>query len=173
MERLKQLWEKYVSSAESTFRFTKEEREGLNSSNLARFVSLLPTIAECDSAERAGFSNLCLYIAERTGGKNFFLHTEDNDKELLDRLAPFKQNMQGGNPQILEAGLARLGLVMLRDYKTDCEEDAKKGKYNPLNTKAWTFKDAEKALLDQATQVKNAAMDELFAVDAAPSWWDK
>lgn len=96
MKSLDTLWKNYVDTAVRTFRASEEEKGKLSASTMARFVSMLPSIADCDEAEQSGFINLCLYVIERTEGKPFFLHTKEDDKEILHRLDPFKRNMKGG-----------------------------------------------------------------------------
>ncbi len=174
MKTLDSVWENYVEVAANTFRAVNGEKEKLSSSTLARFVSILPHIAGCEDADKCGFINLCLYVIERTKGKPFFLHKKEDDKDVLHRLDPFKRNLKGGDQTIVDAGMARLGLMMLEDYKADMDSDHKEGKYNPLNEKAWDFDTMKKELLVTAKLSDNPDLNAALSPDESlRGWWER
>jgi len=174
MDTLETIWAGMAAAAAAQFRATEEEKHLLESSILARFAALLPAMAGCVKAERSGYINLCLFIMERTAGKNYFLHTPEDDRDILKRLEPFQRNMTGGDAATVIAGLARMGLIMLEDYRADQESDRLAGKYNPLNAGAWDYEKSRRELTDLAVSSDNPDLDLYLPLETSlRGWWEK
>lgn len=164
------LWESIVSKTAETFRLNDSEADSLRKNELVRMFALLPYFAECPNHEGIGLLNVSIYITERVGGREFFIHHEGHDLEYLRRFQPFRDVMAGGKEEVIEKGLALAGLVMLNDYLQDQEEDVARGKYNPLNEGSWDYDSARQALEGKAQALPVQRMDKLFSLAIIRAW---
>lgn len=174
LEEEMHLWESIVSRAQRALRLTDEETEAMKKNKLIRMFGLLPKFAECPNPEGTGFMNVVVYMAERNGGRDLFLHHPENDKNILSRLQPFHNIMRKGNQEVVEKGLALASLVMLQDYQADKEEDLAKNKYNPLNNGAWDFSSAKEQLMKVINKAQAMRLDAVFALSVVTtmSFWN-
>ncbi len=147
------IWSSIVSRTVATFQLNEEEKAFVMNDVLIRMFGLLPYYAECPNPVGVGLLNVSIYLTERKGGRDLFLHTEDNDHDYVSRLKPFYDIMRGGNEEVIEKGLAMAGLVLLNDYLHDREADANNGKYNPLNSGSWNYDSARQTLTGHAVRL--------------------
>jgi hypothetical protein len=103
-------------------------------------------------------------MTEIRGGRIIGGHAPEDNASPLARLrliASFK----GGNREIIDHGMYKLALIMLRGYERSKDDDAWRYIYNPLNDGSW---DAE-AMKAELTRAHNAhpceALDAILPVD--------
>ncbi|MDR2177565.1 MAG: hypothetical protein LBP20_05925 [Treponema sp.] len=129
-------WEKLCGAIAETFRFTARERAEFSRNATARLIGAIPFAAGCDEAERTALAHLAVYMTEIRGGSLIGAHTPADNASLLARLrliASFK----GGDRRVIDHGMNRLALIMIRGYERSRAEDARQGIYNPLNDGSW------------------------------------
>jgi hypothetical protein len=166
------LFSDIMSSIETAFRLNVNEVQQLMEDHVVRLLALLPHFAGCPDPRATGYLNIVTYIAERRGGKQFFLHLPEHDDEYTARLQIFARIMDGGDPQIIEKGLSLAAVSMINDYILDQEHDQKAGKYNPLNTGRWSAKTALDELSRRIKSCKVPRMDALFTLAIfGATWW--
>jgi hypothetical protein len=135
------LWNRLVDRLVILFRFSAEEETRIRENKLLKMLSLLPEFAECDNPQGTGLLIATTYIAERKVGRDLFAHGPQNDGDVLSRLAPFSRLMDGGDPEIIEKGLNLAALTMVKDYADDAEQDTGNGKYNPVASGRWNWRE--------------------------------
>lgn len=174
LDEEKVLWESIVSRVQPALRLSDEETEAMKNHKLIRMFGLLPKFADCPNPEGTGFMNVVVYMAERNGGRDLFLHHPEHDRNILSRLQPFHNIMRKGNQEVVEKGLALASLVMLQDYQADREEDLAKNKYNPLNNGAWEFSSARAQLMKVINKAQAMRLDAVFALSVVTtmSFWN-
>jgi hypothetical protein len=129
-------WERLCKAVAETFRFTARERMEFSRNATAKLIGAIPFAAGCDEAERTALAHLALYMTEIRGGSRIGAHTPADNASPLARLrliASFK----GGDRRIIDHGMNRLALIMLRGYERSKAEDARRRIYNPLNDGSW------------------------------------
>lgn len=163
-------WQILSELAARALRLEQTETERLRASKAARLVAALPFAAGCPGAERLALAHLATFwIASVGPARSAFDHGPADDASYLARLSPIADH-PGGDPDVVEAGMARLALMMLAGYERDSAADAAAGEYNPLNAGAWELSDARAALLEAGES--DGTLDAvLTAREAAGEWW--
>ena len=124
-------WPRLSGLVSESFSMTPERAAGFKASKAARLVCALPYAAGCPEAERVALSHAAAFVMASYGPSNAaFDHKPEDDASYLARLEPVADH-PGGDPDIVEAGLARLALMMLAGYERDLEADRASGAYNP------------------------------------------
>lgn len=163
-------WPTLSELSASALRLEPDEKESLAASKAARLVAALPYAAGCPKPESVALAHLATFWIASTGpARSAFDHAPEDDASYLARLAPIADH-PGGDPAVVEAGLARLALMMLAGYERDLAADAATGEYNPLNAGAWDVSDARAALLEAAES--DGTLDSILSArEAANDWW--
>lgn len=163
-------WPALSELSASALRLTPDEKERLASSKAARLAAALPYAAGCPGAERLTLAHLATFWIASTGpARSAFDHAPEDDASYLTRLSPIADH-PGGDPDVVEAGMARLALMMLAGYERDMAADAAAGRYNPLNSGAWDLTEARAALREAAES--DGSLDTIVsAQEAEESWW--
>lgn len=163
-------WTALSELAASALRLEPDEKDRLASSKAARLVAALPYAAGCSKPERLALAHLATFWIASTGpARSAFDHTPEDDASYLTRLAPIVDH-PSGDPAVVEAGMARLALMMLAGYERDMAADAVAGQYNPLNAGAWDLEEARAALREAAES--DGSLDTIVsAQEAEASWW--
>jgi hypothetical protein len=129
-------WELLCNAVSATFRFTARERAAFSRNNTAKLIGAIPFAAGCDEAKRTALAHLAVYMTEIRGGSLIGAHTPADNISLLARLrliASFK----AGDRRVIDHGMNRLALIMIRGYERSKAEDARRCIYNPLNDGSW------------------------------------
>ena len=164
-------WPRLSGLVSESFSMNAERAAGFKASKAAQIVCALPYAAGCPEAERIALSHAAAFVMASYGPSNAaFDHKPEDDASYLARLEPVADH-PGGDPDIVEAGLARLALMMLAGYERDLEADRASGAYNPLVSGAWELADAREELLEAARG--DEGLDVIMTADeAATQWWD-
>lgn len=161
------MWDSILDRARRTFGYSDAEIASLRENKLLRMFALLPSIADCPNPEGVGFLNTTVYLAERRGGRDLFVHKEADDRDPLNRLKPFEHLMTGGDPEIIRKGLLHAAIVMVNDYHTDQAEDKSAEKYNPIVQKRWDYSTMLKDLTEKANQIFCPRLSLVFSSEEA------
>lgn len=163
-------WAALSELAASALRLEPDEKDRLAASKAARLVAALPYAAGCSKPERLALAHLAtVWIASTGPARDAFDHGPEDDASYLTRLAPIADH-PGGDRDVVEAGMARLALMMLAGYERDMTADAVAGQYNPINSGAWDPAEARAALREAAES--DGALDSIVsAQEAEASWW--
>lgn len=163
-------WPTLSELAAEALRLEQDERARLLASKAAQVVAALPFAARCPKPERLALAHLATFWIASTGpARAVFDHGPEDDASYLTRLSPIADH-PGGDRGVVEAGMARLALMMLAGYERDLAADAATGEYNPLNAGAWDASDARAALLEAAES--DGTLDSILSArEAANDWW--
>lgn len=154
-------WPGLVDSIAKAFSFPATEREAFASCRVAALIGALPFLSSCTEPRRCALAHLGTYVlAARSASKDAFLHSPADDAFLGRRLEQIGDFL-GGDRALIVRGMELLALVMVAGYQRDREADAAKGKYNPLNSKAWDY---EKMRAEQALSVAAIPCPEMDAI---------
>lgn len=127
------LWGKLADISIEALRMNESEARAFKNNKVAKLVGLLPFAAGCDDAMRFSLSHLATFvIANRGRARRVFDHAPADDADPLARLRTIA-DFKGGDPALLEEGMARLALCMVSGYRRDAEVDRLTGEYNPVN----------------------------------------
>jgi hypothetical protein len=166
------LWNRLVDRLVILFRFSAEEETRIRENKLLKMLSLLPEFAECDNPQGTGLLIATTYIAERKVGRDLFAHGPQNDEDILSRLAPFSRLMEGGDPEIIEKGLNLAALTMVKDYADDAEQDTGNGKYNPVASGRWNWRDIAATIMQRNAEIYQPQIDKIYGTEVAlKSFW--
>lgn len=163
-------WAALSELAALALRLAPDEKESLAASKAARLVAALPYAAGCPKPGSVALAHLATFWMASTGpARGAFDHAPEDDASYLTRLSPIADH-PGGDPAVVEAGLARLALMTLAGYERDMAADAAAGQYNPLNAGAWDPAEARAALRDAAES--DGSLDTILtAQEAENEWW--
>jgi hypothetical protein len=115
-----------------TFRFTESEHAAFTRNTTARLIAVLPFAAGCDEPLRTALAHLAIYLTEIRGGSRIGAHTQTDNQDPLTRLRLIS-SFKGGDPQVIQHGMAMLALIMIQGYERSKADDAYNQVYNPLN----------------------------------------
>ena len=165
-------WPRLSGLVSGSFSMTAERAAGFKASKAARLVCALPFAAGCPEAERIALSHAAVFVMASYGpSRETFDHKPQDDASYLARLEPLADH-PGGDPDVVEAGLARLALMLLAGYERDTEADRASGAYNPLVSGAWELAEARGELLEAARG--DDSLDGILTADeAVKQWWDE
>ncbi len=153
-------WDYIITELSNVFRLTKEETERLYSSNTAKLIAAIPFVAECKEPERTAIAHLCIYEAEILGFQKYFAHLPSDDSDIFKRLRCIS-DFDGGNKEVIDHGMSLLALIMLEGYNKSKTEDIKAGKYNPLASGKWDYRQIKLKLLTDIEKIENSPLDNL------------
>ncbi len=166
------IWLSLGRSLAEACRMTEAESQALDSSKIAQLIGLLPFIAGCQDADRTALSHLAVWVQAKRGfARSVYDHRLADDSDPLRRLAPIA-TFSGGDPAILEIGMARLALCMLESYRKDIEADQALGNYNPLASGAWDYPSMAGQLQLKAGIASQELDEILSAAEALSAWWE-
>jgi hypothetical protein len=167
------LWKTIVKQVQVAMNLSDEEATKVENHKLVRMFGLLPSFAGCPNPVGTGFLNVTVYLAERKGGRDLFLHNQEHDSDILSRLQPFRNIMCQGDQAVVEKGLSLASLVMLKDYKEDVQTDTQNRKYNPIASGAWDFDQVRGRLVSTVKKVRTRRLDAVFALSmVVMTWWN-
>jgi hypothetical protein len=166
-------WTKLVDRVGSAFRMEEEEKRRLENNKTAKLISAIPFFAGCEHPERTAASHLGTYLMARDEHtKSIFRHHPDDDNDIYRRLRPIG-NFHGGDPDIIQRGMALVALIMTSDHNIDGEADKQAEKYNPVNSGKWDFDELREELSAVVLQTPCPEMDKIVtAGEGSESWWD-
>jgi hypothetical protein len=165
------LWMEISNRVALAFRMTEAEAEAFRSHRIAKLIAALPFLAGCEDAERTAVAHLGSYLLSIRETKAYFNARPADDASPLERLR-LGTYFKGGDQRIIERGLCLLALDMVFDYQRDIEEDRRLGKYNPVASGAWDFKDTVANLEYKVISVACPAMDEILPIEITPmAYW--
>jgi hypothetical protein len=154
-------WEEIADKICSSFSFTDNERLKFLKNKVAKLIGCLPKIAETQTPERDGCSNLAVYIMSIRTTKRFYIHQQCDDADVFSRLHDI-MNFNEGNKDIIRKGMSLLALMMINDYKRDEVEDRDNQKYNPFNLNSWNFDKLRNRLLEDYEKTESDSIDSIF-----------
>lgn len=163
------VWLFLVRSLTKIFHFTEEqEKEYLdpNKKKVVRLIAAIPYLAGCQQVARSALCGIVLFVAA-TLAKEISGATEDDSKNIFQRLNLIKSLWLGGNEDFKKRGVALLALAMLGDYKNDVEVDQKTGKYNPISSGDIDYDVNSKYLQSIVQSIPSKEMDEILTSDEA------
>jgi hypothetical protein len=165
-------WTEIADRVGSAFRMTEEEKRGLAEGRIAKLIAATPFLAGCEEARRTAVAHLGVYLLSiRPETKPCFNSRPGDDGTVLERLRLIS-DFKGGDKRIIERGLNLLALNMVSDYKRDIEEDERLGKYNPVATGAWDFKELVAELEYKIACVECPEMDAIMSIEMIPfAFW--
>lgn len=166
-------WPVIVDAVGQAFRMDDAEREWLAAKPIARLIGALPFIAGCDLPQRTAVAHLGTYILSGRETKSYFNADVEDDGDILARLRLI-MNFSGGDPDVIDSGMARLALNMIEDYRRDVQIDAALGKYNPVASGAFDYETIREDLQQRIANSDGAPFQEVMGQDASPfSFWYK
>lgn len=145
-------------------------KERQKENNLLYLTASIPFIAKCRQPERVALANMNTYclISSKKTKTSLFLHNRHDDSNPLSRIE-LMDNYPDGDRQIIERGLALLALVMIQDYHKDRQNDKDTGKYNPLNSGVWNYKETRDSLIEKIQSISCVEMEAVFPLATAQS----
>jgi hypothetical protein len=144
-------WNTLCDCVAETFRFTEQEKKAFRQNRTARLIGAIPFAAGCEEPARTALAHLSVYMIEIRGGRIIGGHTPEDNASPLARLRLIS-SFKGGDRDIIDHGMYKLALIMLRGYEQSKDDDAWRYIYNPLNDGSW---DAE-AMKAELTRAHNA-----------------
>lgn len=154
-------WEGIADKICSSFSFSDIERLKFLKNKVAKLIGCLPKIAETQTPERDGCSNLAVYIMSTCTTKQFYIHQQCDDADVFSRLHDI-MNFNEGNKDIIRKGMSLLSLMMINDYKRDEVEDRDTQKYNPFNSNSWNFDELRNRLLEDYEKTESNSIDSIL-----------
>ena len=169
---LNRFWNDVSFKVTELFDMSGNEVKLFQTCNTAKLIGTLPFLAGTVTAERDSISNLIIYIASvQQATRECYLHTHEDDEEILDRLKPIN-HFNGGDRQILHRGMNLLALIMLEDYQRDKELDLKNQKYNPVLSGIWNYEFIKEKILNEIEKVPCPDMDNIISLEYVPfTYW--
>lgn len=151
-------WEEVSSRARAVLNYGVAQKEWLEKSRMARFITAIPFIAECKKPLETSFSHLIIYLVSLDeSAKEIYFHKPHDDGDIYSRLRPLLC-CYGGDQDILWCCKDLLALCMISNYKRDAADDREIGKYNPLNNNGW---DGDALIEDLSTRIQNKITPEI------------
>jgi len=138
MAQFEATWSEIANSLADAFRMQPHEREWFVNKPVARLIAAIPLMAGCQDAERTAVAHLGTYLLSLKSTKPYFNATTADDTDVFERLR-LGTNFVGGDQAIIDKGMSMLALSMVVDYSRDVDEDAKRGKYNPVESGAFDY----------------------------------
>jgi hypothetical protein len=166
-------WSSLSDLIADSFSMDESRRASFKASKAARLIAALPYAAGAADPDRLALAHLGVFVLSSYGDSRFvFDHRASDDADILSRLAPIADHPEG-DPAVVKAGLARLGLMILAGYERDMKADPAKGFYNPLSAGTWDIAATREELRALSSSIKNAALDAVISTeDALRAWWD-
>ena len=166
-------WPALSDLVADSFSMDEARRASFKASRAARLIAALPYAAGAAGPDRLALAHLGVFVLSSYGDSRLvFDHRASDDAAVLSRLAPIADHPEG-DPAVVKAGLARLGLMVLAGYERDMKTDPKKGFYNPLSAGSWDLAAKREELRASSSSVKNAGLDAVITTeDALRAWWN-
>lgn len=161
------VWLDLVDRVVALYHCNEELTRSISDWSIGRLAAALPFLAGAKDAYRIALNNLLLVVAMSIPGvgKDVFLHGREDDQDVFHRLMLLYH--EDGDHDIQMRGLALLAIVMINDYCTDMDSDAKVGKYNPVLTGAWDPVQKRKELVEQVQAIPCEEMDGIMSLENA------
>lgn len=164
-------WVTVMTDVAAAFRMSAEETERFTGHPIARLIAALPFVAGCERPERTAAVHLGTYVLSVRDTRHLFYATESDDRGVFARLEPIAQ-FDGGDPAVIEKGMALIALNMVVDYRRDRELDSAVGKHNPFASGAW---EADSVVAELHRTIEATACPELETImsggDGTESYW--
>jgi hypothetical protein len=155
----------------AAYHMGEEETERFLEHPIARLIAALPYVAGCERPARTAAVHLGTYVLSVRDTRHLFYATESDDRDVFARLEPIAR-FDGGDPAIIEKGMAIIALNMVTDYRRDRELDAAVGKHNPVTTGAWDSDSVIEALRRRIAAVSSPQLDTVLSGgDGTESYW--
>lgn len=130
-------WEEVSSRARAVLNYGVAQKEWLEKSRMARFITAIPFLAGCDKPIETSFTHLIIYLVSLDeSARELYFHKPHDDGDIYSRLKPLLC-FSGGDQEILQCCKDLMALCMVSNYKRDAKTDQELGKYNPLNNGQW------------------------------------
>jgi hypothetical protein len=166
-----ELWSEIAGDLAAAFRMDAREAEALRVNRIAKLVAALPFLAGCEDAGRTAVAHLGTYLLSVRETKRWFCATPADGSSIMERLR-LGASFKGGDKDILERGMSLLALNMISDYKRDLDEDAARGKYNPIAAGDFAFEETVESLLWAIAKRPSDEMDGIISPGEMPlSYW--
>ncbi len=158
-------WERISSRARAVFNFGIKKAEWLEKCKTARFIALIPFIADCKKAEETSLTHLAVYIMfVDDSTKELYFHKPEDDEDVYSRLQPIS-NFNEGNQDIIKCCMDLLALNLIAEYQRDKDHDKAIGKYNPFNTGKWDYKSLSERLIRDIKGSITPIIENIYSID--------
>lgn len=164
-------WDRALLDVADAFAMDEEERIRFCAKPVARLIAAIPYLAGCERPRRTAIEHLGVYVLSVRATRSAFFASPEDDHDVLARLDPIMR-FRGGNRQIVDRGMAVLGLNMIVDYDRDRRVDSVLGKYNPIGSGAWDGEALAEQFRRRIAEVDCPQMDEIMNSDeGSDDWW--
>ena len=171
MAQFEATWNEVADSLADAFRMQPHEREWFKNKPVARLIAAIPLMAGCHDAERTAVAHLGTYLLSIKSTKPYFNATTTDDTDIFERLR-LGTNFVGGDQSVIDKGMSMLALSMVIDYARDIDEDAKRGKYNPVESGAFDYQTVRTDLERRIAAVECPEMEMILRdFDTQDGWW--
>jgi len=131
-KRFSEDWPMIEQQVARGLRLTRDERRHLRG-RLAKLIAYTPYLANSTDPERVAVQHLMPFIGDIVQGDGSVFDARERDMERVERRLNFLSTFPDGDERVIALYTQYLRLIMLYDYREDAQEDAAKGKYNPVN----------------------------------------
>ena len=171
MAQFEATWNEVADSLADAFRMQPHEREWFKNKPVARLIAAIPLMAGCHDAERTAVAHLGTYLLSIKSTKPYFNATTADDTDIFERLR-LGTNFVGGDQSVIDKGMSMLALSMVIDYARDIDEDAKRGKYNPVDAGSFDYQAVRENLEQRIDSVDCPEMEMILRdFDTKDGWW--
>lgn len=151
-------WEEISSRARVVLNYGVKQKEWLEKSRMARFITAIPFLAGCKKPLETSFTHLVIYLVSLDeSAKEIYFHKPHDNDDIYSRLRPLLC-FYGGNREILRCCKDLMALCMVSNYKRDAETDRAIGKYNPLDEGGW---DGDALIKDLTERIEKTITPEI------------
>lgn len=171
MAQFEATWNQIADSLADAFRMQPHERAWFRNKPVARLIAAIPLMAGCHDAERTAVAHLGTYLLSLKSTKPYFNAAPADDTDIYERLR-LGMNFVGGDLAVIDKGMSMLALCMVIDYARDIDEDAKRGKYNPVGSGSFDYEAVRSDLEERIAAVECPEMEMILRdFDTQDGWW--
>jgi hypothetical protein len=164
-------WKDIVSIIASSFNMDDAKKARLLAAPTPKLIAAIPYLAGCREPKRTALAHLATYlVAASEAGAATFDHNAGDNYDVLARLAT-GANFEGGDPAVINRGMKKLAVIMIRGYQKDLESDKAKGLYNPVLAGKWDANAKLASLESAVATAENEEMDAIVPADAGGIFW--
>jgi hypothetical protein len=165
-------WKGIVSIIASSFNMDAAKKARLLAAPTPKLIAAIPYLAGCREPKRTALAHLATYlVAASEAGAATFDHNAGDNYDVLARLAT-GASFEGGDPAIINRGMKKLAVIMIRGYQKDLESDKAKGLYNPVLDGKWDAQAKLASLESAIAAIDDDEMDTIsdFSSVKDPFW---
>jgi hypothetical protein len=171
MAQYEATWNGIADSLADAFRMQPHERQWFQNKPIARLIAAIPMMAGCHDAERTAVAHLGTYLLSLKSTKPYFNANAADDTDIFERLR-LGMNFVGGDEAVIEKGMSMIALCMVIDYARDIQEDAKRGKYNPVDAGSFDYESIREDLEHRIEAVQCPEMEMILRdFDTQAGFW--